>query len=128
MTMLEHKPPVAGPEAPATSFIRAFFDTGLRAIFTHTGQLMNASLVVAAGTYALHRGGDLKLPGVFDPLVAGYVLTGAGVLLLVLNFFQGLYQVMKLKHGWGWSLLLILFYVFVSIRAAQFLVAFRNGA
>jgi hypothetical protein len=116
---------VASSEKPG--FLAAFFDTGLKAIFTHMGQLMSSSLVIAAGTYTVKRGEDLHLAGLFNPVQAGYVLTAAGVLLLVLNFFQGLYLLMKIRHGWGWMVLLVVMYVFLSLRAAQLFVAFRNA-
>jgi hypothetical protein len=107
--------------------VERFFENGLRAIFTHISQMFSASLVVAAGTYATKRVDALQLRGVINLEVAGYILVAVGIILLILNFLQGLYQVTKLRHSWVFQGLLVMLYIFVSLRAAQLAVAFRNG-
>ena len=50
-----------------------------------------------------------------------------GVILLVLNFLDGLYKLARLNWRVAYQILMAIFYVALSIRLIQLILAFRGG-
>ena len=50
-----------------------------------------------------------------------------GVVVLLLNFIDGLTKLAKLNWHVAWQIMMSLFYIAVSIRLVQLILAFRGG-
>jgi hypothetical protein len=67
-------------------FRAVMFDgKGMEKIFTHAGNTLTASFVIAAGLFAVKKGGQLHLLGVLDVSMAGYLVAAVGGALFLLN-------------------------------------------
>jgi len=101
-----------------------FDDEGLDKIFSHVRNMLVGTLVVSAGVFAAesHEG---SARNVFDASYVGYMVAGFGVLLVLLNLADGLRRLARRRHHIVLRVTLISIYLFVSIRLAQMLFAFR---
>jgi hypothetical protein len=99
---------------------------GAEEIFSHVRNLVVATLIMAAGIYAVRNALWTSVPGVVSVEFAGYAVTVLGFLIALLNFFDGLYKLSR--KGWHTVLQLavIVAYLFISLRIAQLLFLFRN--
>jgi hypothetical protein len=50
-----------------------------------------------------------------------------GVILLLRNFLDGLYKLAKLNWHVAYQILMTVFYVALSVRLVQLILAFRGG-
>lgn len=113
----------------AVSEFRAtmFEGGGLEAIYHHVRNIVTASIVMAAGLYAIRRGQLLHLVGVYESVIAGSVVAAVGAVLFVLNLLDGLHRLAKLKRHFIWQIVLVLLYVMITVRIAQLILTFRAG-
>lgn len=103
-----------------------FVRGGIDGIFAHTRNFIVASFIVGAGTYATRAGDSLEIASVLHVRGIGYVVTAAGVALLVLNLADGLYRLSTFKRHTLLQILLMAIYLFLSVRLAQLLIAFQG--
>lgn len=106
---------------------RAFFDRGgLTAAFDHVKNLVVATLLVAAGSEAVRHVDTIALPGSHNALFAGYVVAGAGFVLIVLNLIDGWRRLSKLRWHFALQAALSIAYLLFSVRLVQLIILFRS--
>ncbi|MFL9998944.1 hypothetical protein PQR34_46880 [Paraburkholderia sediminicola] len=106
---------------------QALFDRGgLSAAFEHARNLLVATFIVAAGFETVSHFDTIDLPGLHNPLFAGYVVAGTGCLLIVLNFIDGLRKLAKLRWHVALQAALSIAYLLFSLRVVQLIVLFRS--
>ena len=111
----------------AWRFLKEMLDKGVPAeIFVHARNWSVAVLIFAAGVYAVGRDALNPEPGFMGILPLGIGVAVLGGLLMVLNLVDGLYRLSKAKYRLSLSLLLAVFYIFISLRIAQILIDFRS--
>jgi hypothetical protein len=111
----------------SNAVVRGFFDRGgLKAVFEHARNLVVATIIVAAGFETVKRFDTIHVPGLSNPLLAGYVVAAAGCLLILLNFVDGLRQLHRLRWHVALQTLLVLAYLLFSLRLVQLIIAFRT--
>lgn len=107
---------------------QALFDgNGLKGAFEHIRNLVIATVLVAAGFETVKRSDVINLPGLSNPLFAGYVVAGIGCALIVLNLLAGLRQLSRLRWHIALQTALIITYVIFSLRMVQLIILFRTN-
>jgi hypothetical protein len=106
---------------------RALFDHGgLTAAFDHLKNLVVATLLVAAGSEAVSHVDTIDLPVLHNTLFAGYVIAGAGCLLILLNFIDGWRKLSNLRRHFALRSGLCFAYLLFSVRLVQLIILFRS--
>ena len=101
------------------------FDRGLlRAVFEHARNVAIASVITAAGLQAMHPGSEDLFSA---PTLAGYVVAAIGLLLLLLNFIDGLWRLARFRSHLFWQIALTLGYFVLAWRVAQLVLLFKTG-
>jgi hypothetical protein len=103
-----------------------FHEDGLKAIFEHARNLVVATIIIAAGFETVKRFDAIDMPGLSNPLFAGYVVAGVGCLLVALNFIDGLRKLAKLRWHFVLQAALTVAYMFFSLRMVQLIILFRT--
>jgi hypothetical protein len=107
--------------------VQALFDRGgLSATFEHARNFMVATFIVAAGFETVRHFDTIDLPGLHNPLFAGYVVAGTGCLLVALNFIDGLRKLTRLRWHFALQTALGIAYLLFSWRIIQLMVLFRS--
>ena len=68
----------------------AFESGGLDAVFRHVSNLVVATLILAAGIHAVKHSSSIRVVGILEVEISGYVVAASGVILAVLNLLDGL--------------------------------------
>jgi len=101
------------------------FDRGLlRAIFEHARNVAISSVITAAGLQAMHPGSEDLFVA---PSLAGYVVAVIGLVLLLLNFVDGLWRLARFRSHLFWQISLTLAYFVLAWRVAQLVLLFKTG-
>jgi hypothetical protein len=104
-----------------------FDEGGVEEIFSHLRNLLVATVIMAAGSYAIRQASDVEIFGVLDLEIAGFAVGGIGFVLVVLNFIDGLIKLSKLGSPFALRIALVALYFFFSMRLVQFVVLLRAG-
>jgi hypothetical protein len=106
---------------------QALFDRGgLKAAFEHVRNLVIATILVAAGFETIKRFDTIDLLRLSNPRFAGYVVTGFGCVLILLNLLDGLRQLSRLRWHFALQAALTIAYMFFSLRMVQLIILFRT--
>ena len=104
------------------------FDEGwVKELFDHVRNLLMATLIIAAGAYAIRNATTVEPLGVLYDEFAGYIVLVIGGLLAVLNALHGLHQLNKQQWHIGIRFILIALYVVGTVRLIQLVVVLRTG-
>ena len=108
----------------------AFYSENLehlsKEIFSHVEKMIIGTLIVSAGA---HVSSDEPAIVLFGYLRHGLVGRGVelfGVILLLLNFLDGLYKLAKLDWHVAYQIVMSLCYIALSVRLVQLILAFRG--
>jgi len=96
-------------------------------IFSHVEKLVIGTLIVSAGAHVSSNEPAIVLFGYLRHGLIGRGVMLFGVILLVLNFLDGLYKLAKLNWHIAYQILMTLLYVSLSVRLIQLILAFRGG-
>ena len=99
---------------------------GVRAIFDHVRNLLVATIVVAAGLDTAKRGDAEEALHSFNPVLISYVVVFLGIVLIAVNFFDGLQKLKRFRWHVLLQFALGLAYLFISVRIVQVVVFFRT--
>jgi hypothetical protein len=102
-----------------------FEQGGLEAVFNHVRNLVISTLIIAAGVHATVHGPTLSTLAIFQIESSGYGVAAIGLVLAILNLLDGLHKLARTKTPNLLRVLLIIFYLFFSVRVAQLMFAFR---
>jgi hypothetical protein len=100
---------------------------GIAEIFSHVRNLLVATLVIAAGAYAIRQEADVEVFGVLSLQIAGLGVAAIGLILVGLNLLDGLYKLTKVGSPLALRVGLLALYLFVALRLIQFTVLLRAG-
>jgi hypothetical protein len=104
-----------------------FDEGGAEAIFSHVRNLLVATVIIAAGTYAIRQARDVEIFGVANLEIAGVAVAAIGFSLVALNLIDGLLKLSKLGSSFALRMALVGLYLFFSLRLVQFVVLLRGG-
>lgn len=106
---------------------KLFDENGIEAIFAHVRNLAIATVVIAAGSYAIRDGSNHEVFGVLDVRFTGIGVQAIGFALVALNFVDGLRKLARLGSSLALRIALVAVYVLISMRLIQLLVMLRGG-
>ena len=112
--------------APLHRLATQLSDNGvLRLIFENTRNMAVPTLITAAGLEVVRAGpNDLDLK---PPTLAGYVVVIIGVSLLLLNLFDGLWRLSRMKSHLLLQVLMCAAYAFIFFRVVHLVLYFKAG-
>jgi type IV secretory pathway VirB2 component (pilin) len=97
-------------------------------LVSHIEKLIIGTLIVSAGAHVSSEEPAIQLFGYLRHSLVGRGVMLLGVIILALNFIDGLYKLAKLNWHLAWQIVMSLFYVALSVRLIQLILAFRGGA
>jgi hypothetical protein len=104
-----------------------FDEGGAEAIFSHMRNFLIATVIIAAGTYAIQQARDVEIFGVANLEIAGVGVAAIGFSLVGLNLIDGLLKLSKVGSSFALRIALVGLYLFFSMRLVQFVVLLRAG-
>jgi hypothetical protein len=96
-------------------------------IVSHIEKLIIGTLIVSAGAHVSSDEPSIQLFGYLRHGLVGRGVMLIGVVILALNFIDGLYKLARLNRHLAWQLVMSFFYIAVSVRLIQLILAFRGG-
>ena len=106
---------------------KLFDENGIEAIFAHVRNLVMATVIIAAGSYAIRDGSNREVFGVLNLKLTGFSVEVIGFVLVALNFFDGLRKLTRLGSSLALRIALVGVYVLISMRLIQLMVMLRGG-
>ena len=97
-------------------------DGGIEEIFAHVRNLLIATVVMAAGSYATRQQPGVEIVGILCLEIAGYGVEAIGFVLVGLNLLDGLYKLTRVGTALVLRIALVGLYLFVSLRLIQLTV------
>jgi hypothetical protein len=94
---------------------------------SHIEKMIIGTLIVSAGAHVSSEEPAIQLFGYLRHGLVGRGVMLVGVVVLLLNFIDGLTKLAKLNWHVVWQIMMSLFYIAVSIRLIQLILAFRGG-
>ena len=95
-------------------------------IFGHVEKMIVGTLIVSAGAHVSSAEPAIVLFGYLRHGLVGRGVELFGVILLVLNFLDGLYKLAKLDWHIAYQVVMSLCYIALSVRLIQLILAFRG--
>ena len=95
-------------------------------IFGHVEKMIVGTLVVSAGAHVSSTEPAIVLFGYLRHGLIGRGVVLFGVVLLVLNFLDGLYKLAKLDWHAAYQIAMTICYIALSVRLIQLILAFRG--
>jgi hypothetical protein len=95
-------------------------------IFSHIEKMIIGTLIVSAGAHVSSTEPAIQLFGYLRHGLVGRGVMLFGVILLLLNFVDGLYKLAKLNWHIAYQILMTIVYVALSVRLIQLILAFRG--
>ncbi|WP_029586086.1 hypothetical protein [Bradyrhizobium sp. URHD0069] len=107
------------------TFYAEHVEQASRQMFDHVGKMIVGTLIISAGAHVSSNEPAIVLFGYLRHSLIGRGVMLFGVVLLVLNFLDGLYKLAKLEWHVAYQLAMSLCYVVLSVRLIQLILAFR---
>jgi hypothetical protein len=95
-------------------------------IFSHVEKMIIGTLIVSAGAHVSSSEPAIVLFGYLRHGLIGRGVELFGLILLLLNFLDGLYKLAKLDWHVAYQLVMSLCYITLSVRLIQLILAFRG--
>ena len=95
-------------------------------MFSHIEKMIVATLIISAGAHVSSTDPAILLFGYLRHSLVGRGVELFGIILLVLNFMDGLYKLSKLRWHVAYQILMTFCYVALSVRLVQLILAFRG--
>jgi hypothetical protein len=105
-----------------------FDQGGVEEVFAHLRNLLIATVIIAAGSYAIRQEADVQIFGVSNLEIAGTGVEAIGFVLVGLNLIDGLYKLTRMGSALALKIALVRLYLFFSLRLVQFVVLFEPGS
>ncbi len=98
-----------------------------RKYFLTSKRLIIGTLIVSAGAHVSSNEPAIVLFGYLRHGLIGRGVMLFGVILLLLNFVDGLYKLARLNWHIAYQIVMTILYVALSVRLIQLILAFRGG-
>jgi hypothetical protein len=95
-------------------------------IFGHVEKMIIGTLIVSAGAHVSSNEPAIVLFGYLRHGLVGRGVQVFGVILLVLNFLDGLYKLSRLEWHVAYQIVMAICYLALSVRLIQLILAFRG--
>jgi hypothetical protein len=108
------------------SFYAEHIEPLSKEIFSHVEKMIIGTLIVSAGAHVSSTEPWIELFGYLRHGLIGRGVMLFGVILLLLNFFDGLYKLAKLNWHIAYQTVMTILYFALSVRLVQLILAFRG--
>ena len=108
------------------SFYADRIEPASREIFSHVEKMIIGTLIVSAGAHVSSNEPAIVLFGYLRHGLVGRGVELFGVMLLLLNFLDGLYKLAKVNWHAAYQIVMTICYVALSVRLVQLILAFRG--
>jgi len=95
-------------------------------IFSHVEKMIIGTLIVSAGAHVSSNEPAIVLFGYLRHGLIGRGVELFGLILLFLNFLDGLYKLSKLDWHAAYQIVMSFCYIALSVRLIQLILAFRG--
>jgi hypothetical protein len=108
------------------AFYAANVEPVFKEIVSHVEKLIIGTLVVSAGAHVSSNEPSIQLFGYLRHSLVGRGVMLVGIVILLLNFIDGLYKLAKVNWHVAWQIVMSVFYIALSVRMIQLILAFRG--
>lgn len=108
------------------SFYAGHIEQSSKEVSSHVEKMIIGTLIVSAGAHVSSADPAIELFGYLRHGLVGRGVELFGVILLVLNFLDGLYKLAKLEWHVAYQIVMTVCYVALSVRLIQLILAFRG--
>jgi hypothetical protein len=108
------------------SFYAEHIQQAYKEMFGHVEKMIIGTLIVSAGAHTSSNEPAIVLFGYLRHSLVGRGVELFGVILLLLNFLDGLYKLAKLDWHVAYQIAMSLCYFVLSVRLIQLILAFRG--
>jgi len=109
------------------AYYAAKVEPAYKEMVSHIEKMIIGTLIVSAGAHVSSEEPAIQLFGYLRHGLVGRGVMLVGIVILLLNFIDGLTKLAKLNWHVVWQIMMSLFYIAVSIRLIQLILAFRGG-
>ncbi|HEY0849072.1 MAG TPA: hypothetical protein VGD96_04115 [Bradyrhizobium sp.] len=109
------------------AYYAAKVEPAYKEMVSHIEKMIIGTLIVSAGAHVSSEEPAIQLFGYLRHGLVGRGVMLVGVVVLLLNFIDGLTKLAKLNWHVAWQIMMSLSYIAVSIRLIQLILAFRGG-
>ena len=95
-------------------------------IFSHVEKMIIGTLIISAGAHVSSSEPAIVLFGYLRHGLVGRGVELFGVILLLLNFLDGLYKLSKVDWHVAYQIVMSICYITLSVRLIQLILAFRG--
>jgi hypothetical protein len=95
-------------------------------IFAHVSRIIVGTVIVSAGAHVSSNEPSIVLFGYLRHGLVGRGVELFGIVLLLLNFCDGLYKLARLNWHLAYQLAMSICYIILSVRLIQLILAFRG--
>jgi hypothetical protein len=107
-------------------FYAEHVEQSVQAVFGHVERIIVGTLIISAGTHVSTNEPAIMLFGYLRHGLVGRGVELFGVILLTLNFFDGLYRLSKSDWHTVLQIIMTICYIALSVRLVQLILAFRG--
>jgi hypothetical protein len=95
-------------------------------IFSHVEKMIVGTLIVSAGAHVSSNEPVIVLFGYLRHGLVGRGVELFGVILLLLNFLDGLYKLARVNWHTAYQTVMTICYIAMSVRLVELILAFRG--
>src|SRR5262249_27256835 len=106
------------------TFYTEHVEDAVHAVFGYVERIIIGTLIVSAGTHISTDEPAIMLFGYLRHGLVGRGVELFGVILLALNFLDGLYRLSKSQWPPVWQIFMVFCYVALSVRLVHLILAF----
>jgi hypothetical protein len=114
---------------PRTTWL-AFYASNVEPVFkeivSHIEKIIIGTLIISAGAHVSSNEPAIQLFGYLRHSLVGRGVMLVGIVILFLNFVDGLYKLAKVNWHVAWQIVMSVFYIALSVRMIQLILAFRG--
>ena len=107
------------------TFYAEHIEPATKEMFGYVEKMIIGTLIVSAGAHVSSNEPAIVLFGYLSHGLVGRGVMLFGVILLVLNFLDGLYKLARLDWHVAYQVVMTICYVALSVRLIQLILAFR---
>jgi hypothetical protein len=93
---------------------------------SHIERIIIGTLIISAGAHVSTDEPAIVLFGYLRHSLVGRGVMLIGVIILFINFIDGLYKLAKVNWHVAWQIVMSLVYIALSVRLIQLILAFRG--
>jgi hypothetical protein len=108
------------------TFYAEHVEPASKEMFAHVEKMIIATLIISAGAHVSSTEPAIVLFGYLRHGLVGRGVEFFGIVLLALNFLDGLYKLSRLNWSAAYQVAMSLSYVVLSVRLVQLILAFRG--